>query len=188
MSPRPFQRPPDFDPDASERKVQSLTRALHQARQDGRVNEVARLLGQRGQWQRHRGFHNEAIADLTEALSLSHKLQERGLVRTNIIRLATARQYRGEHEAAEEMLFRLLAVLDLTTEASLWGFTQQHLGKVLAEVERWDEAIACFQEAVRVREKLGEDGPLASSQRALHEARRRQEQSADETPGKFKSA
>jgi tetratricopeptide (TPR) repeat protein len=167
----PFQRPPYLDDDAvRERIAQNLDRLLT-ARDAGDRAERLQLLGQIGNDQRALGNLIEAEMFLTEAVALARHLGDTRREAANLIRLATARQYGGQHAEAEAM-FRAAVALTISGAASDYeDFALQHLGKCLVEMGRVDEAIACFDRALILRWMKADPELIASTEEALAGAR-----------------
>lgn len=119
----------------------------------GQIGEAYRSLGQLEQARKH--------LEAAVAAAREHGLRKQ--LGTNLVRLATARQYANAHEEAMPLFEEALAVTATTGVAA--DFAHQHVGKCLAELGRWDEAIAHFEQALIMRQARGDMG-LGSSQGA----------------------
>jgi tetratricopeptide (TPR) repeat protein len=166
----PFQRPPYLDDDAVRERVAANLDRLLEARDAGDRAERLHLLGQIGNDQRALGNLLEAEMFLTEAAALARTLGDLRREAVNRIRLATARQYSGEHAEAEA-IFRDALALTLSGDAADYeDIALQHLGKCLVEMGRVDEAIECFDRALVLRWMKADAELIASSEQALHAA------------------
>jgi len=124
-------------------------------------------LGRLGDLLRVGGRTNEAIPALEQALHLARRAGDVRGVRANRVRLAIARQYANEHDAARAALEALVAEIDGDDDKAYLDYAVQHLGKVYAEREEWDRAVACLRRALDLRHGT----PTAtSSQTALNAA------------------
>jgi tetratricopeptide (TPR) repeat protein len=128
----------------------------------GRVGELYYLLGD----------YQAAIPLLEEAVAGAQQLGARRLEVVNWIRLATTYQYAGRHDEAEPLFRRAIALARAAEGADRLDFALQHFGKCLVEMGRLDEAIACFEEALALRQAKGDAGLIASTEQALAAVRR----------------
>lgn len=166
----PFQRPPDLDDESVRERINKNLDHLLEARDAGDRAERLQLLGQIGNDQRALGNLVEAEMFLTEAVALARTLGDRRREAADLIRLATARQYGGQHTEAEA-LFREAVILTASGDAADYeDFALQHLGKCLVEMGRVDEAIACFDRALVLRWMKADPALIASTEQALHAA------------------
>ncbi|MEB3329581.1 MAG: tetratricopeptide repeat protein [Candidatus Sericytochromatia bacterium] len=145
--------------------------ALHDARTRAERDAELAALGALADAYRLLGRLDEAVRHGEEAVDLARALDRPKSLVSNLIRLATALQYRQAHADAEPLfaearqLARQLGLLE--------DFALQHHGKSLAEQGRWDEAIAALEQALTLREARGDAALIASSREALTEARAR---------------
>jgi tetratricopeptide (TPR) repeat protein len=125
----------------------------------GRCGEAYRLLGDLPQ----------AVPLLEEAVALARRQADPRRRAANLIRLATAYQYRNDHAAARPLFDDALALTRAhPAEAGTYeDFALQHLGKCLVEMGHLAEARACFDQALVLRQAKGDPGLLASTQEAL---------------------
>ncbi len=128
---------------------------------NGTMSDAFRMLGQLDPAVRH----GEA------AVALARELDHPKFLVSNLIRLATALQYRNEHAAAEPLFQEGRALA--AKVGVLEDYALQHHGKSLAEQGRWAEAIACFERALAIREAKHTADLAASTREALEEARAR---------------
>src|SRR5689334_2101763 len=109
----PFQRPEPVD-DAAVR--------------DGDDAACLLLLGQIGNDERIRGNLPEAETALSEAVALARTHNDRQRLAVNLVRLATARQYQGRHDAAEPFFREALTLTKTRAASDDEDFALQHLG------------------------------------------------------------
>jgi len=105
---------------------------------------------------------------LTEAVTLARTLGDRRREAANLIRLATARQYGGQHAEAEAIFREALALTETGDAADYEDFALQHLGKCLVETGRVAEAMLCFDRALVLRWMKADAELIASTEQALH--------------------
>jgi len=79
---------------------------------------------------------------------------------------ATVLQYSGRRDEADVVFTKALALCRLNGWSRLQSFVLQHRGRSLVEQQRFDEAQACFTEALDLRVQLN-DPRQASTRRAL---------------------
>lgn len=102
------------------------------------------------------------------AVELADRLEDEPAWLANRIRLATAQFYLGQHREAESELRSVIDEIGRRGTDRYLDFAMQHLGKCLAEQERFDEALECFGAALDLRT---DPALRASSQRAIDAAR-----------------
>lgn len=125
----------------------------------GPLGEGYRLLGQL----------DHAAAHLETARALAADLgQPRALV-SNTMRLGVARQYAGDHATAEGLLREAVALAE--QDGFLLDQTRLALGKCLAELGQWEEALPLFEQVVAGRRVTGTADGLAAAEEALEAAR-----------------
>lgn len=133
------------------------------------------LLGRCGEAYRMLGDLAQAVPLLAEAVSLARRLGDPCRLAANAIRLATADQYRNEHQAALPLFYEALTLTRAhPAEAGPYeDFALQHLGKCLVELGRFADARACFDQARTLRQAKGDPALRASTDeaRAALEAR-----------------
>jgi tetratricopeptide (TPR) repeat protein len=151
-----------------------LARArLDEARAAGDGAQVLRVLGYLADACRVAGQLDDAVAYAGEALDLARAAGNRNAEIANLIRLAEARKYRGEHAAAETLQREALALAGPDDAHPLRDYALQHLGKNLLEQGRHDEAIACLDDALTLRREKGQPSLVDSTEQALTLARKR---------------
>lgn len=161
---REFQRDEVDDRRTWSQRVDDLRKEV---RRDDSLNRH-RSLGRLGELLRIGRNLDEAVPLLEEAVTLAHEAEDRLAVRSNTIRLATALQYAGRHSRAREILQDLIETMESSGDPQYLDFALQHLGKVYAEEDHWEEAVRCFERAAFLRNGM----PIReSSERALREAR-----------------
>jgi kanamycin kinase len=179
---RMTRRAPTFLRDYAERAmpvVQAIRdhqTALRDARAREEQDAELAALGALADAYRLLGRLDEAVHHGEEAVALARALDRPKSLVSNLVRLATALQYRHAHADAEPLFVEaraLAAGLGL-----LEDFVLQHHGKSLAEQGRWDEAIAAFEQAMALREARGDEALIDSTREALAEARARAGQAA----------
>lgn len=144
--------------------IHALAHDLEDARAAGDSEEAMHVLGPLGEAFRMLGQLDKAVPPLEEALALARELERPKFVIANLIRLATAYQYLNRHAEAEPLF---VEALERARERGFMeDFALQHYGKCLAELRRWDEAIACFEHAI-ARRTGGDPALLDSSREAL---------------------
>lgn len=101
------------------------------------------------EWSRAHGHDARPMAD--RAVYLAYRTgEERATVIARLTR-ATAWFYQGEHDRAEQELRVLIAENCQTGDPVALDFCYQHLGKCLAEMGRYTEAMGAFRVALGQR-------------------------------------
>jgi tetratricopeptide (TPR) repeat protein len=109
----------------------------------------------------------EAAARLEAALALARELGDHEQEIAALLHLATALQYLGEYDRAQR-LFQ--AGLDASAEYGIDAdrhFLLHHRGRCYAEQGRLADARQCLEQALALREQLGQKRYIASSRSAL---------------------
>jgi tetratricopeptide (TPR) repeat protein len=166
---KPFQR------DYADRAI-PLVQAIQTHQRDLRAaldaedrEEELHVRGPMGEAFRQIGQLDPAVEHLEAALRLARELNKPKFVAHNAIRLATAYQYMNRHEEAEPLFQEALETarkLGLFEDMAL-----QQYGKLLAELGRWDEAIAMLEQALALRQARGDAEAVANTTEALEAAR-----------------
>lgn len=170
----PFLREEPADPGALESEIAALEAELAAARASGDAETQLRALGLLGDRNRALGRVGMALSQLREAVQMATVSDDELRLAANLVRLGTAWQYAGEHSVAESTLRQGLDYAEKLGLRDMVGFAFQHLGKVLAEVGRYQEAHGCFLAALEVRRGIGREDLMASTEQALQELSRRQ--------------
>jgi tetratricopeptide (TPR) repeat protein len=157
------------NPDAARREVEFLAEQVEEARyeRDKRAELALRI---------RLGFlltpldrEAEAIEALTLALALARTTNAWMSEMEALLHLATAYQYRGHRDRAQEF-FRegLKRCADWRTH-DLDDLFYHHQGRCFVEQGRLDDARRAFENALRLREKTGDARRIASTSAALAE-------------------
>src|SRR5579885_282361 len=168
----PFQRGTLEDTPALRKLLAEQRERLKLATADEDTSARLRLLGSMGETWYLLGNYQEALALLGEALALARQLEDTRREIANLIRLATASQYAGDHSRAEVLFRQALDLVRTAQQTEYVDFVWQHLGKCLVEMGRLEEARACFEEALAYRRVKGDAELIASTDRALAAVRR----------------
>lgn len=168
----PFQRNTGADPVAAARRIEQNRPLLAGTY---KAPERLRLLTRIGDDYRAIEQYEQALEFSEAGLALARELANRRAEVANLLSLATTYQYLNRHEEAERFFRECLAVVKTHEVKDLEDYTYQHYGKCLVEMGRLDEAIACFERALVLRQAKGEPGLLESTNNALSAARRLKE-------------
>jgi tetratricopeptide (TPR) repeat protein len=163
----PFQRRAGVDLSTVRQQLAASLGQLAQATASGTATERLRVIGRVGEAYCLLGNDEMALPLLEEAVALAKKVQDTWLEVVNLIRLATAYQYAGQHGRAESLFRRAVELAQSINYKDRLDFALQHFGKCLVEMGRLDEAAACFEEALALRQVKGDVGLIASTERAL---------------------
>ncbi|WP_127718241.1 tetratricopeptide repeat protein [Halobacteriovorax sp. HLS] len=128
-----------------------------------------KVLGEIGSYSRMLENLNQAEEFLNEAMALidKHDLGIKYWVQ-NGIRLAHIYQWQGRYDIAEEMFYDLEEMCELKREVSDYlHFVIQHIGKFNFQICSFEVALECFEEALAIREKLGDQSLIDSSKYAI---------------------
>lgn len=153
------------------KSIRDHHQALHAAEASGDRDAELAALGAMADAYRLLGRLDEAVSHGERAVAIAREVERPKFLASNLIRLATALQYRNEHAAAEPLFEEAQRIA--ATVGVLEDFALQHHGKSLAEQGRWAEAIACFERALALREAKTDADLIASTREALEEARAR---------------
>lgn len=168
--PTPFQRNKPLPELEAMRRMGALQQQLLFATHQNRVRAPA-LRGQLGDLLRQQGRLVEAIVTLKLAVREAHETLQEQVWQANRLRLATALFYNNEHDEAESIMRPLLLRIRNGHDRCYEDFVLQHLGKCVAEVGRWEEAVALFEEALELRKAKGVESLIRSTEKALSAAR-----------------
>lgn len=145
---------------------------LQQANHDDNLAAIFYLHGYLGDACRVMGRLDEAVEHLEKAVELSCKTANKRAEIANRIRLAEARKYRGEYDAAERMLQEVATETKNGEAVDYHHFALQHWGKCLLDQGKRIEAITVLEKVLAVRESLGNEGWIQSTQMALELAKK----------------
>lgn len=139
-------------------------------RQTGDDRGLVRLLGYSGDALRVLCHLRLARVVLAEALLLSRRLGDASSEVATMIRLAEVHRFADRCERAERLLRGVLRQSASEPASRYRDFALQHLGKTLLDAGRPDEAISCFEEALRLRQRKGDPALVDSTEAALRAA------------------
>ena len=124
------------------------------------------------------GAYAAAEALLTAVLKTYAAVPDRRSYGTTLTRLALARHYQGDHQAAKQQAEEALAVAAEVENPLLHSSALTSLGHALRGLEQWDEAAAVYQEALirwQEAEMAGMAVELSAALAAAHMANGRLE-------------
>src|SRR5688572_5826593 len=112
---------------------------------------------------------NTAQKILAKGVSLAkrHRLFRHEVA--NRIRLAIALQHSFKHRVALEHFDQAMRTISEKRIRGYKDYVLQHKGKCLAEIEQFNKAAACLQEALRIRKRRGNQSLTKSTIAALQE-------------------
>jgi len=157
------------NPDAARREVEFLAEQVEDARyeRDKRAELALRI---------RLGFlltpldrEAEAIEALTLALALARATNAWTSEMEALLHLATAYQYRGHRDRAQEFFREGLKRCADWGTGDLDDLFYHHQGRCFVEQGRLDDARRAFENALRLREKTGDARRIASTSAALAE-------------------
>jgi tetratricopeptide (TPR) repeat protein len=166
----PFERV-QYTNDHTVRERVASNRALLAAAATDDAAERLRLLSAIGNDERALGILTAAIDDLAEAVALARSLDDVRREAANLIRLATAMQYDNRHAEAEPLFRDALALTERPEAAMYRDFALQHWAKWLVETGNVAEAVACFEQALALRQRKDDGELIASTEQSLAAAR-----------------
>lgn len=169
-----FLRQHSADPEATLRRIDADLTALSDTPTDDIRGRIL-LLGRAGEGYRMLARYDDSARLITQAVALARAHDEPALLIANLIRLATTQQYAGRHHAALATFREALTLTGIGPHRADWqtayeDFALQHMGKCLAEMDHLDQAIACFEAALTLRERKNDAGLIASTREALDAA------------------
>lgn len=128
------------------------------------LEDLLFLYGAIGNLYRIKGDANSAIDVLSKAVELS----EGNKKIVNIIRLGEALKCAGQHQKALSKFNALIDQCAKQEYSQLVDFAYQHKGKCLLELGDISLASECFQKAMELRVRKGDESLIDSTQRALN--------------------
>jgi tetratricopeptide (TPR) repeat protein len=118
------------------------------------------------------GDEADAAPLLEEALALSRKLGHRETEIDGLLALGTAVQYLAERDRAQALFAQGLALCAATGLRRQENFLWHHAGRCYVEQGRLAEARTAFENALALREAIGDARMIQSTRDALDELRR----------------
>lgn len=109
----------------------------------------------------------EAVPMLDSALVLARQLGDQQAEIETLLHLATARQYLGERRLAQELFQEALDRSETYGIAEFTHFILHHRGRCYVEQGMLDDARRAFEQALALRELLGNPRFIQSSRAAL---------------------
>ena len=137
--------------------------------------ELVKLKGKIGSYLRTLRKLDEAENYLCEAMTLidEHDLGVKWWVVIGI-RLAHVSQWMEDYEIAEQMFEDIIEMCELKEEVSDYlHFTLQHYGKFHFDLADYVEALECFEDALELREEVGNAEYIESSKLAIKATKKR---------------
>jgi tetratricopeptide (TPR) repeat protein len=117
--------------------------------------------------------YDEALLHLEDSLKSCQYVDAPRLQATTWIRYATALQYVGRHQDSLSSFDEALAFIVERRLRKLRDFALQHKGKCLVEVGLLNEALRCFEAALRIRRKRKEKALIRSTTFAMAAVKRK---------------
>jgi len=163
-----FQRYQSPDPVALAQKIERDSAALVLAKDEQARLELISRIGSNytNLWQEER-----AVPILERALALAQQVGNNRIEIVNLISLATAQQYCGNHDLAETLFREALQKMQENNQLSYEDVALHHLGRCLVEQGKLSEALTCFERALALRKEKGDRLFIASTQRAIDAVR-----------------
>lgn len=115
------------------------------------------------------GHEAEAAHHLERALDLARRREEADPQIEALLQLGTARQYLGDRGAAQELFQQGIYLSQQSGISDHVHVLLHHRGRCYVEQQRPDLARQCFQQALVIREQLGDERFIASTRAALEE-------------------
>ena len=157
------------DVDVAKTEIEDCRKRVEQARRKGREDKALDDLIQLGFLLTPLDCENEAVQHLEEALALARSTQNRTAEIAAILHLATAVQYCGDRNRAQQLFCEGLALAQTYEIAEFDHFFHHHRGRCCVEQGKLAEARAAFETALALREPLGEPRFIMSTMGALEE-------------------
>jgi tetratricopeptide (TPR) repeat protein len=115
------------------------------------------------------GHEAEAAHHLESALDLARRRHDADPQIEALLQLGTARQYLGDRETAQELFGQGIYLSQQSGITDHVHFLLHHRGRCYVEQRRPDLARQCFEQALVIREQLGDQRFIASTRAALQE-------------------
>ncbi len=162
-----FQRYQSPDPEALARQVQQDHEQLAQARLAQDEQAQLELLTSIGSRTTILGKEDEALPFIEQALALARRRADKPLEIENLLNLATAQQYLDRRDLAQTLFQEALEQGQASEVQEYEHFVWHHRGRCYVEQVKIAEARASFEQALALREALGEQRFIDSTRRAL---------------------
>ncbi|WP_020144565.1 tetratricopeptide repeat protein [Terracoccus sp. 273MFTsu3.1] len=159
-----FTRTPEENEDALEAARALLTSAVDAAPDDDAGGAVLDAAVDLAEALTIAGREHEALALARPAVDVARDTGRGETLRWALLVLATAEHYADEALTAEAHFREALELARSSGDRVLEHYTLHHLGRLLVDTGRTDEAVACFEACLAIREEQGE--PRAESTRA----------------------
>jgi tetratricopeptide (TPR) repeat protein len=159
-----FTRTPEENDAALEAARTDLTSAVEAAPGEGAGGAVLDAAVDLAEALTIAGREQEAVALARPAVNVARDTGRSETLRWALLVLATAEHYADETAAAEAHFREALEHARTSGDRVLEHYTLHHLGRFLVDAGRTDEAAACFEACLVIREEL--DEPRAESTRA----------------------
>nr|BBH87380.1 hypothetical protein KTC_21310 [Thermosporothrix sp. COM3] len=162
-----FQRyqPPDLQEVLT--RVQQDSKQLEQARLTQDEAQQLQLLTWLGGDILLLGKEADAIALIEQALTMAREQSEKASEIENLLNLATAQQYLGKRELAQRLFQEAFEKGRTYGVREFEDFVLHHRGRCYVEQGKLDEAQACFEQALKLREAKEDQRFLTSTRNAL---------------------
>ena len=158
-----FTRTAEENEDAVEAARTDLASAVEAAPGDGAGGAVLDAAVDLAEALTIAGREREAVALARPAVQVARDTGRSETLRWALLVLATAEHY-ADDDAAEANFREALELARSSGDRVLEHYTLHHLGRLLVDTGRTDEAVTCFEACLVIREEQGE--PRAESTRA----------------------
>jgi tetratricopeptide (TPR) repeat protein len=162
-----FQRFQSPDPAALANGVRRDHQRLEQARLAQDEQAQLELLTSIGGETIILGREDEALPFIEEALALARKRGDKEYEVGNLLNLATAQQYLDQRDLAQTLFQQALDLSRAYGTHDYDDFIWHHRGRCYVEQGKIEEARACFEHALALREAKGEQRFIDSTRTAL---------------------
>lgn len=159
-----FTRTPEENERAVEAARRDLTSAVEAASGDGAGGAVLEAAVDLAEALTIAGLEQEALALARPAVHVARETGRGETLRWALLVLATAEHYADEVSVAETHFREALDLARASRDRVLEHYTLHHLGRLLVDTGRTEEAVTCFEACLLIREEQGE--PRAETTRA----------------------
>jgi tetratricopeptide (TPR) repeat protein len=157
------------DVEVTKREVEDCRRRIDHARKAGHEAKALDAMIQLGFLLTPLDCEKEAVQHLEEALALARRAQNHTAEVAAILHLATALQYCGDRERAQQLFREGLERAQAYEIVEFDHFFHHHRGRCCVEQGQLVEARQAFETALALREPLGEPRFIMSTMAALEE-------------------